>query len=167
LHSFSSCQDDIYEETVRALVTSVLDGFNGTIFAYGQTGTGKTYTMEGWLCQVIVSGFYRSSSYCVREHSSCRGSIIASVSPFRPSSSACPISRSLKMLTSVLSAVYSLSENTSCPDMSSVSLQVVRKSQSCGLSGCDVVLLGECFLSSLCSQESSGPRIILLGPSDP
>jgi kinesin family protein 3/17 len=48
---FSSSQDDVYEETVRSLVTSVLDGFNGTIFAYGQTGTGKTYTMEGSLCQ--------------------------------------------------------------------------------------------------------------------
>ena len=29
------------------LVNSVLGGFNGTIFAYGQTGTGKTFTMEG------------------------------------------------------------------------------------------------------------------------
>jgi hypothetical protein len=47
LSFLSSRQDDIYEETVRSLVTSVLDGFNGTIFAYGQTGTGKTYTMEG------------------------------------------------------------------------------------------------------------------------
>jgi len=28
-------------------VNSVLMGFNGTIFAYGQTGTGKTFTMEG------------------------------------------------------------------------------------------------------------------------
>ena len=26
---------------------STLEGYNGTIFAYGQTGTGKTFTMEG------------------------------------------------------------------------------------------------------------------------
>ena len=26
----------------------MLDGFNATIFAYGQTSTGKTYTMEGY-----------------------------------------------------------------------------------------------------------------------
>nr|GMD48170.1 kinesin-like protein KIN-14S [Ipomoea batatas] len=30
-----------------SIVTSVLDGFNVCIFAYGQTGTGKTFTMEG------------------------------------------------------------------------------------------------------------------------
>lgn len=31
----------------KPVVTSVLDGFNVCIFAYGQTGTGKTFTMEG------------------------------------------------------------------------------------------------------------------------
>ena len=29
------------------VVRSVMDGFNVCIFAYGQTGTGKTFTMEG------------------------------------------------------------------------------------------------------------------------
>ena len=43
----SSTQEDLYDETFRPLVDSVLQGFNGTIFAYGQTGTGKTFTMEG------------------------------------------------------------------------------------------------------------------------
>lgn len=37
----------IYEEICFPLVDSVLDGFNGTIFAYGQTGCGKSYTMMG------------------------------------------------------------------------------------------------------------------------
>ncbi|KAK4285751.1 hypothetical protein QN277_002402 [Acacia crassicarpa] len=39
-------QADIFKEMVPC-VTSVLDGFNVCIFAYGQTGTGKTFTMEG------------------------------------------------------------------------------------------------------------------------
>lgn len=29
------------------LVNEALEGYTCTIFAYGQTGTGKTYTMEG------------------------------------------------------------------------------------------------------------------------
>lgn len=44
---FSSTQQSIYDETVRPLVASVLEGYNGCVFAYGQTGTGKTFTMEG------------------------------------------------------------------------------------------------------------------------
>lgn len=40
-------QADIYDEVFRPLVESVISGFNGTIIAYGQTGAGKTYTMEG------------------------------------------------------------------------------------------------------------------------
>lgn len=40
-------QVDIYNDAARPIVNCVLEGYNGTIFAYGQTGTGKTFTMEG------------------------------------------------------------------------------------------------------------------------
>ncbi|XP_074651128.1 kinesin-like protein KIF3A [Tubulanus polymorphus] len=40
-------QVDLYNEVARPIVDCVLEGYNGTIFAYGQTGTGKTFTMEG------------------------------------------------------------------------------------------------------------------------
>ncbi|KAJ4970085.1 hypothetical protein NE237_003184 [Protea cynaroides] len=43
----SAQQKDLYEQAVVPIVNEVLEGFNCTIFAYGQTGTGKTYTMEG------------------------------------------------------------------------------------------------------------------------
>lgn len=36
----------MFAET-KPVVISVLDGYNVCIFAYGQTGTGKTFTMEG------------------------------------------------------------------------------------------------------------------------
>ncbi|XP_076916445.1 kinesin-like protein KIN-14R [Bidens hawaiensis] len=39
-------QVDVFSQA-SPLVTSVLDGYNVCIFAYGQTGTGKTFTMEG------------------------------------------------------------------------------------------------------------------------
>ncbi|KAJ6626778.1 Kinesin-like protein KIF3A, partial [Pseudolycoriella hygida] len=38
---------DLYIDTARPIVDKVLEGYNGTILAYGQTGTGKTYTMSG------------------------------------------------------------------------------------------------------------------------
>eukprot|EP01039_Chlorochromonas_danica_P008606 gene8606-9484_t len=38
-------QDFVYDRLARPIVQEVLRGCNGTIFAYGQTGTGKTYTM--------------------------------------------------------------------------------------------------------------------------
>ncbi|XP_032402616.1 kinesin-like protein KIF3B [Xiphophorus hellerii] len=47
VYGWNSKQRDIYDDAVRPLVESVLHGFNGTIFAYGQTGTGKTHTMQG------------------------------------------------------------------------------------------------------------------------
>ncbi len=42
-----STQRAVYDETAYPLVDSVLNGYNGTIFAYGQTGCGKTHTMQG------------------------------------------------------------------------------------------------------------------------
>lgn len=45
---WNSSQEELYKKMVHPLIESVLDGFNATIFAYGQTGTGKTYTMEGF-----------------------------------------------------------------------------------------------------------------------
>ncbi|EER10798.1 kinesin heavy chain, putative [Perkinsus marinus ATCC 50983] len=42
-------QPEVYERTAREAVRSVLQGFNATILAYGQTGTGKTHTMEGFI----------------------------------------------------------------------------------------------------------------------
>jgi len=46
-YAWDSSQQFIYDDAGRPIVDAVLEGFNGTIFAYGQTGTGKTYTMEG------------------------------------------------------------------------------------------------------------------------
>ena len=43
-----STQVQVYDNTARAAVLSVLEGYNATLLAYGQTGTGKTYTMEGF-----------------------------------------------------------------------------------------------------------------------
>ena len=40
-------QQSVYERTTKFLIQGVLDGFNATVFAYGQTGAGKTYTMIG------------------------------------------------------------------------------------------------------------------------
>ena len=42
-------QMDVYEKTAKGLVNGVLDGYNASVFAYGATGAGKTYTMLGSL----------------------------------------------------------------------------------------------------------------------
>lgn len=42
----SSTQVEVFD-SVQSLITSVLDGYDVTIFAYGQTGAGKSHTMEG------------------------------------------------------------------------------------------------------------------------
>lgn len=43
----TSQQKELFDEAISPIVNEVLEGYNCTIFAYGQTGTGKTYTMEG------------------------------------------------------------------------------------------------------------------------
>lgn len=37
----------IYDHAISPIVLEALEGYNCTVFAFGQTGTGKTYTMEG------------------------------------------------------------------------------------------------------------------------
>jgi len=44
----NSSQNEVYNDTAKPAVMSVLQGYNATILAYGQTGTGKTFTMEGF-----------------------------------------------------------------------------------------------------------------------
>ena len=36
-------QQSVYDRTTKFLIQGVIDGFNATVFAYGQTGAGKTF----------------------------------------------------------------------------------------------------------------------------
>ncbi|XP_028967799.1 centromere-associated protein E [Galendromus occidentalis] len=38
---------DVYDQVVHSIITSVMAGYHGTVFAYGQTSSGKTHTMMG------------------------------------------------------------------------------------------------------------------------
>lgn len=43
----NASQEQVFECCAQEVVRSVMDGYNGTIMAYGQTGAGKTHTMTG------------------------------------------------------------------------------------------------------------------------
>jgi kinesin family protein 5 len=43
----NSRQADVFDYSIRSTVDDILNGYNGTVFAYGQTGAGKSYTMMG------------------------------------------------------------------------------------------------------------------------
>jgi kinesin family protein 5 len=43
----NSRQADVFDYSIRPTVDDILNGYNGTVFAYGQTGAGKSYTMMG------------------------------------------------------------------------------------------------------------------------
>ncbi|XP_041825040.1 kinesin-1 heavy chain-like isoform X3 [Melanotaenia boesemani] len=45
----NTTQVQFYNAVAQKIVKDVLEGYNGTIFAYGQTSSGKTHTMEGKL----------------------------------------------------------------------------------------------------------------------
>ncbi|EDK31531.2 kinesin motor catalytic domain protein (macronuclear) [Tetrahymena thermophila SB210] len=60
LHS----QEEVYSQTCRHLIKPVIQGFNATVFAYGPTGTGKTYTMLGnqdtpGLCTLTIQDIFQ------------------------------------------------------------------------------------------------------------
>lgn len=42
-----SCNEGIYGDVARGIVEGVVEGYNGTVFAYGQTSSGKTHTLTG------------------------------------------------------------------------------------------------------------------------
>lgn len=48
-HVFSTCSDnaEVYQKTSVPLIDKLIEGYNATIFAYGMTGSGKTFTMSG------------------------------------------------------------------------------------------------------------------------
>eukprot|EP00439_Symbiodinium_sp_Y106_P003211 s87_g1.t1 len=66
LTSFSS-QEDVFRATLQPLVGQVLAGYETTAFAYGQTGTGKTYTMEGQLDSAEGRGLVPRTAAAVLE----------------------------------------------------------------------------------------------------
>lgn len=55
----STTQEMIYESVVKPLVNNFKDGYNCTVFTYGQTGTGKTYTMGSNPEVKLITCIYR------------------------------------------------------------------------------------------------------------
>ncbi|TDG97820.1 hypothetical protein EPR50_G00211840 [Perca flavescens] len=44
---YSASQEEVYRATTKGLIEGLISGYNATVFAYGPTGCGKTYTMLG------------------------------------------------------------------------------------------------------------------------
>ncbi|RPA79083.1 kinesin-domain-containing protein [Ascobolus immersus RN42] len=47
IFDMNSKQRDVFDYSIKSTVDDILLGYNGTVFAYGQTGAGKSYTMMG------------------------------------------------------------------------------------------------------------------------
>ena len=55
----AAASEEVYRTLVAPLVEAVVEGFNGTVLVYGQTGAGKTYNMvgpQGWLPEADAEG---------------------------------------------------------------------------------------------------------------
>lgn len=52
----NSKQSQVYEKSAFSIVNNIFEGYNGTIFAYGQTGCGKTFSMMGVPSDEVLKG---------------------------------------------------------------------------------------------------------------
>ncbi|XGW16694.1 hypothetical protein V3C99_001833, partial [Haemonchus contortus] len=52
----NTTQEQVYMGAAYHIVQDVLSGYNGTVFAYGQTSSGKTHTMEGVIGDQVMQG---------------------------------------------------------------------------------------------------------------
>lgn len=50
--------EDVYVEVAQPIVESALDGFNGTIFAYGQTSSGTYDSIEQFVYRNVFPWYY-------------------------------------------------------------------------------------------------------------
>ena len=55
-------QADVYAHAIEPIVAETLEGFNCTVFAYGQTGTGKTHTMEATTRRRMIRDSVRATT---------------------------------------------------------------------------------------------------------
>ncbi|XP_027147597.1 kinesin heavy chain [Larimichthys crocea] len=64
----NTSQEQVYDQCAKQIVKDVLGGYNGTIFAYGQTSSGKTHTMEGKLHDPQLMGIIPRISHDIFDH---------------------------------------------------------------------------------------------------
>ncbi|XP_029159645.1 osmotic avoidance abnormal protein 3-like [Nylanderia fulva] len=58
----SATTESVYEDVGSVIVEAVLEGYNGTVFAYGQTGCGKSFTMRGFIERTLEHLFEATST---------------------------------------------------------------------------------------------------------
>ncbi|XP_072238590.1 kinesin heavy chain-like [Leuresthes tenuis] len=64
----NTAQEQVYDQCAKQIVKDVLGGYNGTIFAYGQTSSGKTHTMEGKLHDPQLMGIIPRIAHDIFDH---------------------------------------------------------------------------------------------------